>query len=213
VITIDKLHPFSHKINFNKPGNIRKGKKVAEDFKFAEENVSQNNAVDVVRPFEVDRTRQRKLNDFNFKDFEFPSSSVSLGSEHATKESVWKTQASLAKTVCFGKYVDPNDVNPGLLSNPHFVSTLSAISEFEANTKRLIEDQKVNGNGFYLIRLFVNSVWRYIAVDSNLPFIDNQNAGVFSNPDNEFELAPALIEKAYAKVFGGYDTFKRIQPR
>lgn len=155
--------------------------------------MAQNNAVDVVRPFEVDRTRQRKLNDFNFKDFEFPSSSVSLGGEHASKESVWKAQASLAKTVCFGKYVDPNDVNPGLLSNPHFVSTLSAISEFEANTKRLIEDQKVNGNGFYLIRLFVNSVWRYIAVDSTLPFIDNENAGVFSNPDNEFELAPSLI--------------------
>lgn len=85
VITIDKLHPFSHKINFNKPGNIRKGKKVAEDFKFAEENMTQNNAVDVVRPFEIDRTRQRKLNDFNFKDFEFPSASVSLGVEHANK--------------------------------------------------------------------------------------------------------------------------------
>ena len=168
-----------------------------------------NSAVDVVRPFEADRTRQRKLNDFDFKDYEFPSLSVSLGGEHATKVSLWKAQASLAKNVSFGRYVDPNDVNPGTLSNPHFVSTLTAISELEANTKRLIEDQKVNTNGFYLIRLFVNSVWRYIAVDSNLPFIDNENAGVYSNPDNEFELAPALIEKAYAKSFGGYDTFTR----
>jgi hypothetical protein len=84
-ITIEKLHQFSHKINFNKPGNIRKLKKVAEDFKFAEENVAQNNAVDVIRPFEIDRTRQRKLNDFNFKDYEFPSASISLGGELAAK--------------------------------------------------------------------------------------------------------------------------------
>lgn len=102
---------------------------MAEDFKFAEENVALNSAVDVVRPFEVDRTRQRKLNDFDFKDYEFPSLSVSLGGEHAAKVSLWKAQASLAKTVCFGRYVDPNDVNPGALSNPHFVSTLTAISE------------------------------------------------------------------------------------
>jgi hypothetical protein len=69
------------------------------------------------------------LNDFDFKDFEFPSASISLGGEHASGASLWKKQAELAKTVCFGRYIDPNDVNPGLLSNPHFVSTLSAISE------------------------------------------------------------------------------------
>jgi len=147
-------------------------KKVAEDFKFAEENVSLHSAVDVVRPFETDRGRQRKLNDFDFKDYEFPSISSSLGSDHKGKASVWKKQNELAKTVSFGKYIDPNDVNPGTLSNPHFVSTLSALAELKINTKRLIEDQKVNSNGFYLIRVFVNSVWRYIAIDSTLPFID-----------------------------------------
>jgi hypothetical protein len=104
-------------------------KKVAEDFKFAEENVSLHSAVDVVRPFETDRGRQRKLNDFDFKDYEFPSISSSLGSDHKGKASVWKKQNELAKTVSFGKYIDPNDVNPGTLSNPHFVSTLSALAE------------------------------------------------------------------------------------
>jgi hypothetical protein len=54
------------------------------------------------------------------------------------------------------------------------------------NTKRIIEDQRINTNGFYLIRLFINSVWRYIAVDSYLPFIEGTNAGVVSNPDSEF---------------------------
>lgn len=81
----------------------------------------------------------------------------------------------------FGKYIDPNDFNPGSLSHPHFLSALSGIAELEANTKRLIEDQQTNSNGFYLIRLFVNSVWRYIAVDNSLPYLDGENAGVISS--------------------------------
>jgi hypothetical protein len=44
-------------------------KKVAEDFKFAEENVTLHSSVDVVRPFETDRTRQRKLNNFDYVDY------------------------------------------------------------------------------------------------------------------------------------------------
>ena len=61
---------------------------MAENFKFAEENVTLHSAVDVVRPFETDRARQRKLNDFNFTDFEFPANSVCISS--SCKESTWK---------------------------------------------------------------------------------------------------------------------------
>ena len=92
-ITIDVLHPFSVKNAFNKPSALRKLKKPAEDFKFAEENVALHTAIDVVRPFETDRSRQKKLNDYDFKDYEFPSSSISLGGEHKGKASVWKKQS------------------------------------------------------------------------------------------------------------------------
>ena len=78
-IAIGGFTAYGKKNKFNKPGFLRKGKKVAENFKFAEENVTLHSAVDVVRPFETDRTRQRKLNDFDFHDFEFPSKSISLG--------------------------------------------------------------------------------------------------------------------------------------
>ena len=33
-----------------------------------------------------------------------------------------------------------------------------------------------------MIRLFINSVWRYIAVDNNLPFINNDNVGLLNDP-------------------------------
>lgn len=175
--------------------------------------MAQNSAIDVVKPFETDRTRQQKLNTFDFKDYEFPSVSSSLGNDFKDKASTWKQPNEITKVVNFGKYIDPNDLRPGVLSSPHFVSTLSALAEYEANIKRLIEDQKTNSNGFYLVRLFINSVWRYIAVDSSLPFIDGENAGATSYPESDFELSSALIEKAYAKAFGSYAVFSALEPR
>jgi hypothetical protein len=43
--------------------------------------------------------------------------------------------------------------------------------------------------------------------------VDGDNAGVLGNTDSELDLQGALIEKAYAKCFGGYDVFSRSQPR
>lgn len=88
-----------------------------------------HSAVDVVRPFETDRTRQRKRNEFDFHDFEFPATSSSLGVAHKETASAWKRPNELAKTVNFGKYIDPNDFQPGTLSSPHFLSALSGIAE------------------------------------------------------------------------------------
>jgi len=103
---------------------------VAEDFKFHEENVTLHFAYDTVRPVETDRTRQRKHNACNFSDFIFPANSSSLGEQHKSTASTWKKPSEFAKSVGFGKYVDPNDLRPGSFSSPHFLSTLSGLSEF-----------------------------------------------------------------------------------
>ena len=61
--------------------------------------------------------------------------------------------------------------------------------------------------------MFINSVWRYVPVDHYLPFIAGENAGTVSNADGELEIWGAMVEKAYAKAFGGYSVFERVQPR
>jgi len=94
------------------------------------------------------------------------------------------------------------------LSSPQFLSTLSVLAEREENIKRLIENQKVNSNGFYYVRLNINGVWRYIAVDDSLPEQDGKALGARSFNDSESELWVSLIEKAYAKVYHNYGSFK-----
>ena len=82
-----------------------------------------------MRPAETNRLQQRKLNDVNFQDFEFPAASSSLGTVQKETASTWKKPNDIAKTVNFGKYIDPNDFQPGALSSPHFLSALSGIAE------------------------------------------------------------------------------------
>ncbi len=73
-----------------------------------------------------------------------------------------------------GKYIDPNDIKKGKLSSNKFISTLSVLAEREHNVKCLIEDQTfVKHKGAYFVRLFINSVWRYYAVDTYLPICES----------------------------------------
>lgn len=59
----------------------------------------------------------------------------------------------------------------------------------------------------------INGVWRYIAIDDFLPFSNGEALGAQSYNDTESELWAALIEKAYAKVYSGYNVFSRPTPR
>jgi hypothetical protein len=104
-------------------------KKIAEDFNFANENSTNHSAIDVVRPFETEKGRVKKLSDFNFIDHEFPPTSYSLGYTLKDTQSEWKRHNETVKNSVFGKYIDPNDISPGKLSSPQFLSTLSALAE------------------------------------------------------------------------------------
>lgn len=77
----------------------------------------------------------------------------------------------------------------------------------------MIENQKINENGFYYVRLNINGVWRYFFVDDNLPELDDKSMGVRSYNDSEAELWPSIVEKAYAKAYQGYISFDYNTPR
>ena len=71
----------------------------------------------------------KKFNDVDFIDAEFPPISYSLGFNLKNSVSEWKRHTEIARSSVFGKYIDPNDINPGKLSSPQFLSTLSALAE------------------------------------------------------------------------------------
>lgn len=138
-----------------------------------------------MRPLECDRSRVKNQNEPDFYDYEFPPSSYSLGYSLKSTGTEWKRHKETVKTSIFGKYIDPNDISIGKLSSAQFLSTLSVLAENEDNIKRLIEDQKVNKNGFYYVRLNINGVWRYISVDDYLPYSNGEALGAQSFNDTE----------------------------
>ena len=60
-------------------------------------------------------------------------------------------------------------------------------------------------NGKYIVRLNFNGCWRNGVIDDRLPVSSNHRLLHVTDRRNPALLWPALLEKAYLKVRGGYD--------
>lgn len=60
--------------------------------------------------------------------------------------------------------------------------------------------------GIWCMRFFKDFKWRYVIVDDRLPVYENRKQLVFGSNKDPSELWVPLIEKAYAKLFGCYQT-------
>ncbi|KAI4168036.1 MAG: hypothetical protein LQ343_006698 [Gyalolechia ehrenbergii] len=60
-------------------------------------------------------------------------------------------------------------------------------------------------NGKYIFRLYFNGCWRKVTIDDRLPASNGSRALHVIDRNNPNLLWPALVEKAYLKIRGGYD--------
>ncbi|KAL8704682.1 MAG: hypothetical protein Q9201_002176 [Fulgogasparrea decipioides] len=70
---------------------------------------------------------------------------------------------------------------------------------------RTLEQPTISKNGKYIFRLYFNGCWRKVVIDDRLPASSGSRALHVLDRNNPGLLWPALIEKAYLKVRGGYD--------
>ena len=152
-------------------------------------------------------------------------SAAEQGSEHADgvtelwHEVVWRrpaeilerseTVASGAVAKVFAGGVEPDDINQGELGDCYLLSALSVLAEVDGSVQQLFVAHKQNdSHGVYVVRLCVRGHWREIILDEMVPcFPDSQSRGqpVFSRGKGA-ELWVMLLEKAWAKVFGSYQS-------
>ncbi|MBC6459373.1 C2 family cysteine protease [Actinomadura sp. HBU206391] len=101
--------------------------------------------------------------------------------------------------------VEPSDVSQGRLGDCYFIASLGALA-----LKRPDIIQKAireNANGTYTVTLFPGNVRTEVTVTPDLPTDENGNpafAGTGDIDSNREEIWPGLMEKAYAKIKGGY---------
>ena len=101
--------------------------------------------------------------------------------------------------------IEPNDIKQGRLGNCYFLSALASISSYPFIVKRLFQTTEVSSYHYYGVWLFVDGIWRCIVIDDYFPV--HRGAPFFSR-NNGPELWVLLFEKAYAKLFGSYQSIE-----
>ena len=97
------------------------------------------------------------------------------------------------------------DINQGKLGDCWFLATLANLPAFpQVFDKVMDKNQSFENNpGIFRFKFWQYGEWVEVVVDDYLPTINNQLLFLQSNAPNEFW--SALLEKAYAKLYGNYN--------
>ncbi|OTB08452.1 hypothetical protein M426DRAFT_52247 [Hypoxylon sp. CI-4A] len=82
-------------------------------------------------------------------------------------------------------------------------SSILAAHMFPSNPEN--GQPKISANGKYVFRMYFNGCWRKVVIDDRLPSSSTDRLLYVVDRQNPRLIWPALIEKAYLKVRGGYD--------
>eukprot|EP00930_Biecheleria_cincta_P096159 TRINITY_DN88033_c0_g1_i1.p1 TRINITY_DN88033_c0_g1~~TRINITY_DN88033_c0_g1_i1.p1 ORF type:complete len:524 (-),score=81.00 TRINITY_DN88033_c0_g1_i1:350-1921(-) len=140
--------------------------------------------------------------------------------EHVAKLTTWvwpekfwpKRKAELFKSRAGNnELVDPSDVAQGGVGDCWLLGSLSVVAMYPALFMKIlgrVDHQK----GVYEIKLydFVDFTPRQVCVDMRLPSLNGHFMGATSK--TEAELWPSLVEKAFAKLYGSYQTLHHGAP-
>ncbi|VDM99133.1 unnamed protein product [Thelazia callipaeda] len=148
-----------------------------------------------------------------FVDIHFPptNNSLFLGQVNPEIDITWKRPGELVDNPqLFVEGATPNDVTQGILGNCWFVSACSALTHNQELLQKVIpnanEQEWTNGNSYCGIFRFC--FWRFdqwieVVIDDLLPTRDGKLVFARSKSVNEFW--SALLEKAFAKLYGCYE--------
>ena len=157
----------------------------------------------------------------SFEDPEFPPNEYSLmgrtsegsyldpvESRHKLiipQEVEWRRITDIVpKPVIYEDTINMELIKYGRISLPYLYSVLSSLAKhYPAIISKIILTKDYNPNGKYEVRLYIDGEFKTIVVDDYFPCIKGTNVYFFTRPA-DFEMWPILIEKAWAKVNGGY---------
>ncbi|XP_048247268.1 calpain-5-like [Haliotis rufescens] len=147
-----------------------------------------------------------------FLDGEFPPSGSSLFySRPAPADIVWKRPKDIVPDPRF--FIDKasaDDFSQGSLGNCWFVAACACIAEDSTLWKKVVPDYRnqewAPGNkyaGIFHFKFWRCGQWEDVVIDDYLP--TRQGRLIFMHSKSRNEFWSALLEKAYAKLFGSYE--------
>ena len=124
----------------------------------------------------------------------------------SSKDIIWLRPCDIfpnAKYTLFEGEIEINDVIQGNLGNCYFLSAIAAMCEFPQMIVALFRTLKANENGYYEIIMNLNGEWNVVIIDDFIPCNKITKKPLFCKSNNS-EIWVLLLEKAWAKVNGGY---------
>jgi len=116
----------------------------------------------------------------------------------------WKRASEIfSKYLIFDDTIAFDDVKQGSLGNCYFLSAIAAMTEFPNLIYQIFRTKEVNTEGYYEVVMFIDGEWQVVILDDYFPVRKGTKELVFARP-NGCELWVLLLEKAWAKVNGGY---------
>ena len=94
------------------------------------------------------------------------------------------------------------DILQGNLGNCYFLAAISAIAEKPERLERLFLSDAKASDGIYAVAMCIDGIWEEIVMDDFAPC--DQSGQLVFNKSRTNEMWVILLEKAWAKVHGGY---------
>lgn len=99
--------------------------------------------------------------------------------------------------------INPHGIKQGSIGDCYWLSAISAVSEFKDRIRRVMISQDTSKSGVYCVTLCINGIWQDIIIDDHFPY-DEEYGGYAFNTTEHPEIWVSLLQKAWAKVHGGY---------
>ena len=112
----------------------------------------------------------------------------------------------------FSDAIQIDDITQGKVGDCYFIATISALAEFPKLVSQLFKTKTLQENGCVEIALQIDGEWKIICLDDYFPCDKTTKTPIFASSKSK-ELWPLFLEKAWAKVNGGYANIIAGDPR
>ena len=103
----------------------------------------------------------------------------------------------------FSEKIEIDDVKQGALGDCYFITSVANLCKFPDKLKKMFKQKTKNEKGFYEIELCIDGKKQIVIVDDYLPAYKNTKQACYAKPIKN-QIWVMLLEKAWAKVNGGY---------
>ena len=116
----------------------------------------------------------------------------------------WKRAKDLVQDpMLFEDKISVDSLRLGEIANTYYLSTLSALCQYPNLINQIFITKKINQECIYQVSLFIDGEFQIVYIDDFVPVLKGTTTPFFTKTTS-FELWGLLLEKAWAKVNGGY---------